>query len=118
MAQTFPASLQDKVNQAGFSNQFGDTLIRSNVDIGFAKVRSRYTKGIDVFSVTITINKSDYTTVENFFKTTLKGGSLTFNYDHPFTEVETEFRFVEPPKITPIGGKYFTVTMKWEEVPA
>lgn len=117
MAENFPSSLQDKLNQAGFTNNFGETSIRSTVDVGLAKVRNRYTKGIDTFQCTIDLNFDDYTTLETFYKTTLAGGSLTFYYDHPFTEVQTEFRFIAAPSITPIGGKWFRVSMNWEELP-
>ena len=117
MAQSFPGTLQDKVNEAGFTNQYGETSLRSAVDVGAAKVRQIYTKGIDVFSVTITIDLDDYTTLENFYKITIAGGSLTFEYNHPFTQVPTVFRFVAPPSFSPMGGVYFTVTMNWEEMP-
>ena len=117
MAQLFPGSLQEILNQAGFTNEFGETSLRSTVDVGLPKVRQRYTKGIDVFNVSINIGMSDYTTLENFYKITLAGGSLTFEYDHPFTQVATEFRFTKPPSITPLGGLYFQVSMSWEEMP-
>ena len=117
MAQVFPGTLQDKVNEAGFSHAFGDTTIRSGVGVGTDKVRPRYTKGIDKFNVTITLDLDDYTTLETFYKTTLAGGSLTFNYDHPFTGVETEFIFTVPPSMAPIGGRYVRVSMMWEEMP-
>jgi phage-related protein len=117
MAETFPSTLQDKVNEAGFEHGFGETAIRSTMGIGLDKVRQRFTKGIDVFSVTITLDLDEYSTLYNFFKTTLAGGSLTFNYDHPFTAVEEEFRFTSPPRMIPMGGRYVQVSMTWEQIP-
>lgn len=117
MAETFPPTLQEKLNEEGFSQTYGDTTIRSDVDTGLAKVRQRYTKAVDKFACTINLNKEDYNTLTTFYKTTLAGGSKTFNYDHPFTEVASEFRFVSPPSMKPKGGLWFTVTMQWEEIP-
>lgn len=116
MAQTFPSALQDKFNEAGFNHSFGDTSITSSVDVGIPKKRQRYTSAPDLFSGTIELNKDDYTTLETFYKTTLAGGVLTFNYDHPITQVETEFQFITPPSIVPLGGNYFRVSFQWREV--
>lgn len=117
MAETFPSTLQDKVNVAGFSHSIGDTIIRSEVDVGLAKVRRRYTKGIDMFETSIDLDIDDYNTLYNFYNTTLNGGTLTFNYENPLTQTTSEFRFKGPPQITPLGGRYFRVNMSWEEMP-
>lgn len=117
MAEAFPAGLQDKLNQAGFTHAIGKTTIRSTMDVGLDKIRRRFTKGIDLFSCTIDLNYDDYSLLYNFFDTTINGGANTFEYDHPFTGTTSEFRFIEPPSITPKGGKWFTVTMKWELMP-
>jgi len=117
MAESFPNELQDLLNQAGFTQQFGKTTIRSTVDVGPAKIRSRFTKEIDRFSCSIDLEKDDYSILSTFYKTTLNNGVRTFNYNHPMTGVESEFRFVEPPSITPIGGLWFKVGLSWEEMP-
>ena len=117
MAETFPPSLQQLLNEQGFSQKLGNTTIRSNVDTGLQKVRQRYTKPIDTFSCTINLKKSDYNTLLTFFRTTLAGGSKTFNYDHPITGNPSEFRFLKPPSMAPLGGLWFRVQMEWEEIP-
>lgn len=116
MAELWPSALQDKVNEAGFQHEFGKTAIESAMDIGLNKKRQRYTKAIDKFSVTLTLDFDDYGTLYTFFKTTLAGGTRNFLYDHPFTGVETEFRMNEP-KMSPMGGKKMRVNMVWELVP-
>lgn len=117
MAEAFPPSLQEFVNESGFGLGTGETAIRSEMDVGPAKVRNRFTEGIDEFTTTIDIFKTDYTTLDNFYKTTLNGGTGTFLYDHPITEVESEFRFVGAPAYAPLGGGYFRVSMTWELLP-
>lgn len=117
MAETFPASLQDKFNEAGFQHEYANTSLTSSVDAGIPKVRQRYTQGSDNFRGTIELEKDDYTTLETFYKTTLAGGTKTFNYDHPITQVVTEFQFVSPPSMVSLGGTYFRVTFVWREIP-
>ena len=51
MAEIFPAALQELLNQSGFQQTLGDTLVRSTVEVGPAKVRSRFTKAIDTFNL-------------------------------------------------------------------
>jgi hypothetical protein len=117
MAEQFPATLQELLNTAGFTFGIGNTAIRSNMDIGPAKVRRRFTAGVDTINCSINLNYDEFTTFYNFFNNTLAGGTLTFNYNHPLTGIEEEFRFTGPPSITPLGGRYFSISMQWELIP-
>lgn len=116
MAELFPGSLQDKFNEAGFRQTFGETSITSSTEVGEPKKRNRYTKSIDEFSGTIELERSEYSTFETFYKTTLAGGVRTFNFDHPITQVTSEFQFVNVPTIASIGGNYFRIAFTWREV--
>lgn len=117
MAEAWPALLQQKFNVDNFSVKFGDTLLRSDMDVGLDKVRSRYTIGIDIYTSSINLDIDDFDILSNFYKTALNNGALTFDFLNPMTEVTEEFRFVEPPGITPMGGRIFKVQMTWERMP-
>jgi hypothetical protein len=114
---SWPGALQQKLNVQSFSVKVGNTLIRSEMDVGPAKVRSRYTDGIDVYTCSINITFDEYATLMTFFKTTLNNGSEQFLFNDPFTATPTAFRFTGPPTINPIGGEYFEVNMEWEKLP-
>ena len=116
MAQSFPSGLQDKFNEAGFTNTLGDSSLSSSPDAGPPLKRRRYTKEYDRFVGTINLNYDDYGTFKTFYTTTLAGGTLTFNFTHPLTGLESEFQFVNPPQISPIGGKEFRISFNWIEV--
>ena len=117
MAESWPSGLQDKLNETQFSYAFGKTTLTSTVDVGPAKKRNRYTKEIDALTCSILIEQDDYETFKTFYRTTLSSGVKTFLYDHPFTGVETEFRFVDEPSITPLGGPKLQINMVWEIMP-
>lgn len=117
MAETFPATLQDKFNEAGFQHIFGNSTLESETDVGPPKKRRRYTTEYDTFNGTIELEKDDYVTLETFYKTTLAGGTLTFNFNHPITQVQSEFQFTQPPSMVPLGGTYFRVSFNWREIP-
>ena len=116
MAATWPLTLQQLLSEAEFAHKIGETTIRSDMEVGPAKVRRQYTKGVDTIDGSIYLTTAQYSTFYNFFNTTLAGGSLTFEFDHPITGVLTEFRFVGSPSVRSIGGGNFTVSFSWEEV--
>lgn len=116
MAELFPADLQDKFNEASFGYSIGDTSVTSQTQAGEPKKRQIYTKAIDGISGTIDLEIDDWTTLENFYKITLAGGVKTFNYDHPLTQVTSEYQFVSAPILNPLGGRYFRVSFRWRQV--
>ena len=117
MPATWPAQLQDKLDQDSFTFKIGETSIRTEMDIGPAKVRRRFTKSVDALQCQIRMTYSDFQYVYNFWDLDLNGGAGTFYFNHPFTGVQTVFRMVGPPEISPLGGTEFIVSMQWEAMP-
>ena len=117
MGVPWPVTLQDTMNEEGFSYQDGETRIRSENDFGIPKVRRRFTKAIDTVSVTINLTQAQYSTFRNFFDVSLNGGVNVFDFVNPLTGLTEEFRFVSPPTYRSIGGGNFVVAMQWEKLP-
>jgi len=115
--ETWPISLQQKLNVDSFSISFGDTLVKSDMDVGPAKVRSRFTDAVDVWTASIYLDYDEYTDLFDFYKTTLNNGAKTFSFTDPMTGLLGEFRFSNPPGITPLGGRFFKVALKWDKQP-
>lgn len=115
--ELWPSQLQQALNTDSFNLKFGDTTVRSGVDVGQDKVRARYTDAVDIYSATINLDYDDYTVFYDFYKTTLGNGVLTFEFDDPMTGIASEFRFAETPVIAPLGGRVFRIDMKWEKMP-
>ncbi len=113
---TWPGGLQQLLGTDSFQLKLGNTLVRSEVDIGPAKVRARFTDAVDVYGCSIMLDYADYGTFTTFYKTTLANGSLPFLFDDPFTGLPATFRFADTPQITPIGGRTFNVAMNWEKL--
>lgn len=117
MPQVWPTSLQTLVNEENFNYSVGNTVLRSDMDVGPSKLRRRITKSVDSLTVSINLYQTDYSTFINFFDVDCNGGVSTFNYTHPITGATQEFRFKGPPTITSLGGGYFKVSMEWEILP-
>lgn len=117
MSIYWPSTLQSVVNEQGFTMKFGDTTIRSSNDTGPQKVRRRSTRPIDFITCSVNLTTEEFATFYTFFNTTTNGGVTPFLFNHPITGVESSFRFMGPPEITPVGGRYFSVSMSWEIMP-
>jgi hypothetical protein len=119
MAQAWPIQLQQKLNEADFSETMGNTTIRSETEVGLEKVRRRFTRGVDIISCSVFLEKEDVALFKSFYNTTLNGGVLSFDFTDPFTDALAEFRFdtSSPPQITPVGGNTMNLRMNWERIP-
>lgn len=114
----WPASLQQKLNSNSFQETLGETILRSETDIGPAKYRRRLTRAPKSWTVSIQGDSTAYDTLVTFFNTTVAGGATRFEFDHPISGVTELVRFAEPPQIQPLnGGIIFQFSMKWEVLP-
>ncbi len=114
---SWPVSLQQKLSVDSFQYNMGKTTIRSEMDIGMAKVRARYTDGIDIYTCSVLLSFAEVETFKTFYKTTLNNGASQFLFDDPFTQLSTAFRFAEAPSISPLGGLTYRLSMTWERTP-
>jgi hypothetical protein len=114
---TWPATLQQKVEASQFELVFGETRVRTDVDVGLAKVRSRFTDSVDQYRATIFVDITEYEDLKVFYKTTLNNGTEFFDWDDPIELVPASFRFLSPPRITHVGGNTFSVSMALEKAP-
>lgn len=114
---TWPIALQQRLNADDFEVKYGDTTIRTDMDIGPAKVRRRFTDAVDIYTCSIFLGISDWSILKDFYKTSLAGGSLPFLFTDPFSGAQETFRFAVPPDGRPIGGRIFRITMTWEKMP-
>lgn len=115
---TWPIALQQHLNADDFDVQYGDTTIRSDMDIGPAKVRRRFTDAVDIYTCSIFLDLDSWSVLRDFYKTILAGGSLPFLFNDPLNGGATAtFRFAKPPDGRPIGGRIFRISMTWERMP-
>ena len=110
----WPVGLQELLNVAGFNIKLGSKVIRSENDIGPDKIRARTTRGIDQFTCSVNLKMEEYDEFYDFFNVFLNGGVNQFVFPHPITQVDSYFRFLDTPGITPLGGTVFVVNMSWE----
>ena len=117
MAETWPASLQQKLNQAQWSETDEDTNIITSPATGPIKSRRRFTQPETTMTCQIVISRSEYQTLKDFTRITLKSRTLEFEFNHPVTGLLVNYRMDKPEVIAVLGGTNFTVNMVWRQMP-
>lgn len=112
---TWPNTLPAYVQEGGYQEKFQDQTIESQMDSGPAKIRRRFTKNLRFLGISMLMTSAQVTDFETFWQTTLKGGSLPFDWVHPRTRVATTFRFRNPaPTFSTTGGINVTANFTLE----
>jgi len=115
----WPGSLPSVVNWQGYARRLHDTRVRTTMDAGPPKLRSRFTSGMTEHDVPVVyFTKAQWSTLETFYKTTLQQGSLPFDWTDPLTGGSVSFRFVKPPVFGGmLGPDTIAVTLNLEVLP-
>jgi hypothetical protein len=113
----WPATLPQQFEQEGYEETFPQVTIRTEMDVGPAKVRKRYTAAIKPFVGFMFMTPEQVDTLETFFETTTAYGSLAFDWEHPRTGDPVSCRFVGEPQLEAVEGGDFKVTIQIEVLP-
>lgn len=84
----------DKILRDNFVESPPERTIRSNMDVGPAKVRRRTIAAVTPVSFSMYLTTDEWTTLYNFY---LANDALVFNFVHPRTNQTVRARFAEVP---------------------
>jgi len=88
------------------------------MDEGPAKIRRTPTPRPTVLSYQVLYETDDRANLLTFYQTTLAGGSLTFDDQHPATLETVTYRFLGPPSFSShSGGSLFDCRFRLEIMP-
>lgn len=118
----WPIGLTRAARVADLEERTPDVVVRSEVDVGPAKIRRRFTGDRRTFTIGLDLTRNEVATFDSFFLTTTKGGSLSFAWDLPRTGSLADFRFLGPPAYRPqaprgSGGEWWRVSFDVEMLP-
>lgn len=115
---TWPLTLPTAPEGSGYQEVSPTTTIRTPMESGPPKVRQRVTAGVRPFTMSWLLTKAQVATLDTFYVTTLKGGSLSFDgLAHPRTQAAAVFRFVDQPTYSYLGPDVWRVHCKMEVLP-
>lgn len=94
-----------------------DNVLRSTFEDGTVQTRQKFTRVRTTFTVSWgNLPDEHKQTLETFFKSTVKGGALPFNWTHPQSNTVKVVRFTEPPKFDLTVLHYWNVSISLQEV--
>lgn len=117
----WPASLPQSQFR-GLTDKRQKAVLRTPMDAGPAIVRRRFTAVYREVVTRIVLNGTQRQTFDTFFITTLKEGSLPFDWTDPVDDTTVSFRFKEEPEWTMRRGgttanRIWEATLSFEILP-
>ncbi|MDD5584929.1 MAG: hypothetical protein PHV55_07740 [Candidatus Omnitrophica bacterium] len=94
---TWPVTLPQRLS-ADASVQDDESRATTDMDAGPASVRNRFTAITQTAKGSMILTGAQLVTFNTFFRTTIKHGSLSFYWIHPFTEEAATIRFKSKPE--------------------
>lgn len=88
----WPASLT--ITKENYSEKPANRVIRSEMDVGPAKIRRRSSAGVREVSFKMLLNDTQLDALEAFYD---ENDALAFDFTNPRTEETVRARFTEPP---------------------
>lgn len=93
----WPPTLPTHQEIEGYEETPPELALRSPMDAGPQKLRRRYSTGPTAWRGTLLLSQAQVETLLAFWRDTLAGGSLSFDWQHPRTEAAAIMRFVTAP---------------------
>jgi hypothetical protein len=119
----WPEGLTQSLQLRDIEETTPDLVIRSQPDVGPAKVRRRQTVNVRLLQAAMKLTRAQVATFDAWFLDTVDGGALSFEFTNPRTGSTSEYRFVERPRYRPLAprqaaaAEYYVVTFVLEELP-
>lgn len=114
---TWPITLPQDLLIAGYGESPGDNQLRSNMDVGPAKVRRRSTAAPRKVKGGVILTREQLVTFREFYDDILLSGTLRFSWHDPTKpESAVEMRFTEVPSWTAESGQ-FNLSLSLEILP-
>lgn len=113
----WPATLPQRLNRSNFSYTPEDGVIRTRMEQGPVKMRPRFTATTTVVTGTIVVDRTQYQTLDTFYRTTTSYGVTPFDWVDPITEAPCRYRFLAPPLPSAPQGDELMVTVQLEQQP-
>lgn len=117
MAAVWPTSLPANFITSGFEMAQQNAVIRTQMDTGAPKRRRRFTAAIKMIKGSMVLTTTQYSTLDAFYTSTLKNGSLPFDFAHPISGSSISCYFTEPPKYTANGPWLVNASISLEVLP-
>jgi hypothetical protein len=114
LSELWPSTLQDLVN-SDWTEEPIPSYIETEMEIGAAKKRVRYTKQRYAVTYTIWVDKDEYEIFFAWYESTMAFGTKSFEFTHPVKQTPVIYIFKEAPQVSSIGPLHWSISMNLEE---
>lgn len=94
-----------------------EMVVRTEMDAGPAKLRRRFTAGVRTLEIPLVLSDAQVQALDDFYVTTLAGGTLRFDHKHPRTAAVVKYRFIARPQYDLITPSKWRTTLRLEILP-
>ncbi len=112
----WPSGLPQRPLAEGFTESAVPSVVRTDMDVGPAKMRRRYTAEVRVYSMGLLLTTAQVATLETFYYTTL-GCVDEFDWVDHRTGSTVSYRFRSPPQYGEAGPGYWRTVLDLEVLP-
>ena len=116
-ARIWPVSLPQVPLRQGFGESAQSPVIRTQMDVGPAKLRARYTAEVTLYNFRFLLTDAQVVTLETFYKTTLTFGSLRFHWTDHRLSTTIKYRFMTRPAYTQLRPDLWQTSFQLEQIP-
>lgn len=113
---TWPSTLPQRPLAEGFTESVVPSVVRTDMDVGPAKMRRRYTSEVRVYSMGLLLTTAQVATLDTFYYTTL-GCVDEFDWTDQRTGAAISYRFRSPPAYSEAGPGYWRTSLDLEALP-
>jgi hypothetical protein len=117
VSAVWPAGLPPATEIDQYRESPPELALRSEMDAGPAKLRRRYSAGPTAWQGTMQLDQAQAALLDTFWRTTLAGGSLAFDWFHPRTTAAVVMRFLGPPQLRHLTGPLWEADLRMEILP-
>lgn len=120
---SWPQTLPWRPLLDGYNETLPELTIRTQMDVGPAKVRRRTTANVRLVRLRVgPIARTNCGVLETFYETTCQGGAVAFAWYADMKQsaivfTEAWYRFIKPPAWTALGGGWYVATLELERMP-
>jgi len=114
----WPVELPQQM-ELGESETPPDVMLRTKMDIGPDKIRRRFTAGVRMVRGFVEMSATNIASFDGFFVSTLKHGSIPFDWVLPRSGAAVTYRFVEVPQYESVADRknWYRVKLSLEILP-
>ena len=111
----WPSYLPACVSADSYAEQWVEGVARSEMLVGPAKTRRRFTRLRRMIQRSFVVNKTGYTRFWDYIDNDLAGGARAFEVAHPISGIQVSLKLAAMPQVSTIGVDAFRISLSLEE---